>query len=104
MSDQERIKQEVTEALKAVDDPELGIDIINLGLVYEIKVNESGDVHIEYSLTTMGCPIGPMIEEQMKDVSAPIEGIGEFSAELVFDPPWSPDKMTPLARSALGFV
>jgi metal-sulfur cluster biosynthetic enzyme len=104
MSDQERIKQEVTEALKAVDDPELGIDIINLGLVYDIKVNESGDVHIEYSLTTMGCPIGPMIEEQMKDVSAPIDGIGEFSAELVFEPAWSPDKMTPLARSALGFV
>ncbi len=46
MSDQERIKQEVTEALKAVDDPELGIDIINLGLVYDIKVNEAGDVHI----------------------------------------------------------
>jgi metal-sulfur cluster biosynthetic enzyme len=104
MSDQERIQTEVTEALKAVDDPELGIDIINLGLVYEIKVAESGDVHIEYSLTTMGCPIGPMIEEQMKSVAAPIEGIGEITAELVFSPPWTPEKMTPLAKSALGFV
>ena len=104
MSDQERSKQEVTEALKAVDDPEMGIDIVNLGLVYEVKVNESNDVHIEYSLTTMGCPIGPMIEEQMKDVSAPIDGIGEFTAELVFSPAWSPNKMTPLARSALGVV
>jgi metal-sulfur cluster biosynthetic enzyme len=104
MSDQERIQSEVNEALKAVDDPELGIDIINLGLVYDIKVAESGDVHIEYSLTTMGCPIGPMIEEQMKSVAAPIEGIGEITAELVFSPPWTPEKMTPLAKSALGFV
>jgi metal-sulfur cluster biosynthetic enzyme len=104
MSDQQRIKDEVTEALKAVDDPELGIDIINLGLVYEIKVAESNDVHIEYSLTTMGCPIGPMIEEQMKSVSAPIEGIGEITAELVFSPAWTPEKMTPLAKSALGVV
>jgi len=104
MDDQERIKEEVTEAFKAVDDPELGIDIINLGLVYDIKVAESGDVHIEYSLTTMGCPIGPMIEEQMRSVAAPIEGIGEITAELVFSPAWTPEKMTPLAKSALGFV
>ncbi|MGH2736994.1 MAG: metal-sulfur cluster assembly factor [Actinomycetota bacterium] len=104
MSDSERIKGEVTEALKTVNDPELGIDIINLGLVYEIDVKDTGDVHIEYSLTTMGCPIGPMIEEQMSDVIAPIEGVGQVTAELVFHPAWSPEKMTPLARSALGIV
>jgi metal-sulfur cluster biosynthetic enzyme len=102
--EKERIKEQVTEALKAVNDPELGIDIVNLGLVYEVKVSDDGDVHIEYSLTTMGCPIGPMIEEQMRDVMAPIEGIGEITSELVFEPPWSPEKMTPLARSALGMV
>jgi metal-sulfur cluster biosynthetic enzyme len=55
-------------------------------------------------LTTMGCPIGPMIEEQMRSVLAPIEGIGEITAELVFSPSWTPEKMTPLAKSALGFV
>ncbi len=52
----------------------------------------------------MGCPIGPMIEEQMNDVIAPIEGVGQVTAELVFHPAWSPEKMTPLARSALGIV
>ena len=104
MTDQERIKEQVTEALKAVDDPELGIDIINLGLVYDISVNEDSDVHIEYSLTTMGCPIGPMIEEQMRAVTAPIDGVGEITAEMVMSPPWTPERMTPLAKSALGFV
>lgn len=104
MSDQERIKQEVTEALKTVDDPELGIDIINLGLVYTVEVKDHNDVHVEFTLTTMGCPIAPLIEEQIKDVTGPIEGIGEVTAELVMYPPWSPEKMTPLARSALGLV
>jgi metal-sulfur cluster biosynthetic enzyme len=100
----ERIEHEINEALKTVNDPELGIDIINLGLVYDIDVKESGDAHVQYSLTTMGCPIGPMIEDQIKDVTAPIEGIGEVTCELVFYPPWSPEKMSQLARSALGIV
>ena len=104
VNDQERIEHEIGEALKTVNDPELGIDIINLGLVYDIEVAESGDVHIRYSLTTMGCPIGPLIEDQIRDVTAPIEGIGEVTCELVFYPPWTPEKMTPLARSALGIV
>lgn len=104
MNDQERIKQEVTEALKTVDDPELGIDIVNLGLVYSVEVAEGNDVRVEFTLTTMGCPIAPLIEEQIKDVTGPIEGIGEVTAELVMYPPWSPEKMTPLARSALGVV
>ncbi len=87
-----------------VDDPELGIDIMNLGLVYDIAISDEGDVKIEFTLTTMGCPIGPMIDEQIKDATAHIEGIGAVSTELVMYPPWSPEKMSPLAKSALGIV
>jgi metal-sulfur cluster biosynthetic enzyme len=104
MAKTDEIREEVVEALKTVDDPELGIDIYNLGLVYEVDVNEGGDVKVDFTLTTMGCPIAPMIDEQIKQATAGIEGIGEVSTELVMYPPWSPEKMSPLARSALGFV
>jgi metal-sulfur cluster biosynthetic enzyme len=104
MANKEEIKQQVGEALHTVNDPELGIDIMNLGLVYNIEVSDDGDVKIEFTLTTMGCPIGPMIDEQMKEATSYIEGIGEVTSELVMYPPWSPEKMTPLAKSALGIV
>jgi metal-sulfur cluster biosynthetic enzyme len=104
MSTQEEVKQEVIEALGTVNDPELGIDIWNLGLVYEVDIDDSNNVKVDFTLTTMGCPIGPMIDEEIKAATAYIEGIGDVTTELVMYPPWSPEKMSPLARSALGFV
>ena len=104
MTTKEEIHEEVEAALKTVDDPELGIDILNLGLVYEIDIDDDNNVKVEFTLTTMGCPIGPMIDEQIKQATAHIDGIGDVSSELVMYPPWSPEKMSPLARSALGMV
>src|SRR5918911_4590119 len=104
MATKEEIKQQVEEALHTVNDPELGIDIMNLGLVYDVEVDDNSDVKIEFTLTTMGCPIAPLIDEQIKEATSYIEGIGEVSSELVMYPPWSPEKMSPLAKSALGFV
>ena len=105
MATTEEIKEQVVQALQTVNDPELGIDIWNLGLVYEVDVNEdTKDVKVDFTLTTMGCPIGPMIDEQIRDASQYIEGIGQVTTELVMYPPWTPEKMTPLAKSALGFV
>ena len=104
MATRDEIKEQVLEALGTVDDPELGIDIVNLGLVYDVAVDDNNDVKVEFTLTTMGCPIGPMIDEQIKEATAQIPGIGEVTSELVMYPPWSPEKMTPLAKSALGFV
>jgi metal-sulfur cluster biosynthetic enzyme len=92
----------VRDALMQVYDPELGINIVDLGLVYEIDVRDNGDVDIRYSLTTMGCPIGPMIEDQMRAFLAPIDGIGEVRPELVFRPAWSPEMMSEEAKAALG--
>ena len=104
MGTKEEIREQVEAALKTVNDPELGIDIWNLGLVYEIAIDDDNNVKIDYTLTTMGCPIGPMIEEEVKGVTNDIEGIGELTMEMVMYPPWTPEKMSPLARSALGFV
>jgi metal-sulfur cluster biosynthetic enzyme len=91
----------VLEALKNVFDPELGINIVDLGLVYEVHA-EDGKVHIEYTLTTMGCPIGPLIEQQMNQLVAALPGVEEFSAEMVLRPPWSPEMMSDEAKAALG--
>ncbi|MDQ3876964.1 MAG: metal-sulfur cluster assembly factor [Actinomycetota bacterium] len=101
---QDDIKEEVIEALKTVNDPELGIDIINLGLVYDVAVDDDNNVKVEFTLTTMGCPIGPMLDEDIRNSTQYIEGIGDVTTELVMYPPWSPEKMSPLAKSALGFV
>jgi len=95
---EDRIRQ----ALTQVYDPELGINIIDLGLVYDIDLHDNGDVDIRYSLTTMGCPIGPLIEDQMRAFLAPIEGLGEVRPELVFRPAWSPEMMSDEAKAALG--
>jgi len=95
-------EDEVLEALKSVIDPELGINIVDLGLVYEVDVAESGDVDIRYSLTTMGCPIGPLIEDQMRAFLAPLNGIGEVRPEMVLRPAWTPEMMSDEAKAALG--
>ena len=93
---------DVREALKQVFDPELGLNIVDLGLVYEVEVDDSGDVDIRYSLTTMGCPIGPMIEDQMRAFLAPLPGLGEVRPEFVIRPPWTPEMMSDEAKAALG--
>jgi metal-sulfur cluster biosynthetic enzyme len=95
-------EDEVLEALKSVIDPELGINIVDLGLVYEVDVAADGDVDIQYTLTTMGCPIGPLIEDQMRAFLAPLNGIGEVRPEMVLRPAWTPEMMSDEAKAAMG--
>jgi metal-sulfur cluster biosynthetic enzyme len=95
------LRDQVTEALRNVHDPELGINIVDLGLVYDVRI-EGDTVHIDYTLTTMGCPIGPMIEEEIKRMLEPIEGIDQVEAEMTLTPPWTPEKMSEEAKAALG--
>ena len=96
------LRERVLQALMQVYDPELGINIVDLGLVYSVDVHDDGDVDITDSLTTMGCPIGPLIEDQIRAFLAPIEELGEVRPELVFRPPWSPELMSDEAKAALG--
>jgi metal-sulfur cluster biosynthetic enzyme len=92
----------VLEALRNVFDPELGINIVDLGLVYDVQIDAEGGVDITYSLTTMGCPIGPMIEDQMRQFLAGVQGVDEVRPEMVLRPPWSPEMMSDEAKAALG--
>jgi len=95
--------EQVYEALKNVYDPELGINIVDLGLVYDVEVSAAGDVHIEYTLTTMGCPIGPLIEQQMQAFLAGVPGVNSVETEMVLRPAWSPEMMSEEAKAALGY-
>jgi metal-sulfur cluster biosynthetic enzyme len=96
-------EDEVREALKHVVDPELGINIVDLGLVYDVDISEQGEVHIEYTLTTMGCPIGPLIEHQMESFLANVPGVTTVDAEMVLRPAWTPEMMSEEAKAALGY-
>jgi metal-sulfur cluster biosynthetic enzyme len=95
-------RESVLESLKNVFDPELGINIVDLGLVYEVEISD-GTVHIEYTLTTMGCPIGPLIEQQMQQLLSTLDGVQTVDAEMVLRPAWSPEMMSEEAKAALGY-
>jgi len=95
-------RDNVFEALKNVYDPELGINIVDLGLVYDVQTDEQGGVDIQYSLTTMGCPIGPLIEDQMRGFLKGVPNVEEVRPEFVLRPPWSPEMMSDEAKAALG--
>ena len=95
-------REAVFEALKNVYDPELGLNIVDLGLVYDVQVDERGGVDIQYSLTTMGCPIGPLIEDQMRSFLRGVPGVEEVRPEFVLRPPWTPEMMSDEAKAALG--
>ncbi|HET9250294.1 MAG TPA: metal-sulfur cluster assembly factor [Actinomycetota bacterium] len=96
-------EQAVLDALKHVVDPELGINIVDLGLVYDVEVSEEGAIHIEYTLTTMGCPIGPLIEHQMQSFLEGVPGVTSVEPEMVLRPAWTPEMMTEEAKAALGY-
>ncbi|HEX2267264.1 MAG TPA: metal-sulfur cluster assembly factor [Actinomycetota bacterium] len=100
--DASSLKERVLEVLKNVHDPELGVNIVDLGLVYGVEI-EDGTVHVTYTLTTMGCPIGPLIEAEMKQFLSGVEGIDEVNAEMVLRPPWTPEMMSEEAKAALGY-
>ena len=95
-------KEEVVEALRGVEDPELGMDIVELGLFYDTEI-EGPNVKVHYTLTSMGCPAGAMIQEDIERVVAEIPGVESVSSELTFEPPWSPEKMSDDAKFILGF-
>jgi metal-sulfur cluster biosynthetic enzyme len=94
--------EEVEEALSNVIDPELGLDFVELGLIYGIEI-EGGDVHVTFTLTTPGCPIGPQVTEQIDEFVNELPDVTSVQSTMTFTPPWSPDKMSEDAKFALGF-
>jgi metal-sulfur cluster biosynthetic enzyme len=93
---------EVTDALREVIDPELGLDFVELGLIYEVTV-DGGSVHVTYTLTSPGCPIGPQVSEQIEEFVMELDGVEDVQSSMTFTPPWTPELMSEDAKFALGF-
>ncbi|HTR19894.1 MAG TPA: metal-sulfur cluster assembly factor [Gemmatimonadales bacterium] len=92
----------VHEALRAVKDPELNLNIIDLGLVYDVEVDE-GNVSIRMTLTSPGCPAGPMIMNDIHKTIRPMEGVKDVDIEIVWEPYWTPERIDPKIRAMMGF-
>lgn len=95
-------EDQVKLALRRVKDPELNLNILDLGLIYAIKV-EGNDVSIDMSLTSPGCPSGPEIMTEAEQQLKALPGVGNVAMNLVWSPPWTPDRIEPRVRAYLGF-
>ncbi len=98
-----QLKIAIQEKLKQVMDPELGVSIWDLGLVYGIAISQEGIALITMTLTTIGCPLFPVIQKDIEDRLMEIDGVEEAKIDLVFDPPWTPEKMNEDAKIRLGW-
>jgi metal-sulfur cluster biosynthetic enzyme len=93
----------IRKALRAVKDPELNLNIMDIGLVYDVEVSDDGQVHVRMTLTSPGCPAGTEILDDVKRVVGDLEGVTGVEVELVWDPYWTPERMDPRVRAFLGF-
>ncbi len=102
--DPEALREPIIGALRAVYDPEIPVNIYDLGLIYRIEIAESGAVSIDMTLTAPACPVAGMMPVMVQEAVERVEGVGPVSVEVVWDPPWSPEHMTEEARLQLGLL
>ncbi|WP_162509361.1 metal-sulfur cluster assembly factor [Thermogymnomonas acidicola] len=91
-------KEQILEALKEVSDPEIGMDVVNLGLIYDIQINGGDRVYIKMTMTAPTCPVTPWILAEAQKVIENLEGVEAADIELVWDPPWNPSMMSPRGK------
>jgi FeS assembly SUF system protein len=102
--DPEELREPIIEALRGVYDPEIPVNIYDLGLIYTIAIGPHGEVAIDMTLTAPACPVAGMMPLMVKDAVAAVEGVGEVAVELVWDPPWSQEHMSDEAKLQLGML
>ncbi|MFP4045550.1 MAG: metal-sulfur cluster assembly factor [Candidatus Aenigmatarchaeota archaeon] len=95
-------EEKIREVLGDIEDPEMGMDIVNMGFIREVET-EGGEVKIEMTLTSPGCPLHRMFTDKVKDRVSEMDGVEDVNVELVFDPPWSPEMMSDEAKKKLGW-
>lgn len=96
------VEEKIREALKSVIDPELGVSIVDLGLIYDVRY-ENGEAEVEMTLTSPGCPLAPVIDRKIKDAVKDVAEVKNLTVELVWDPPWSKDLMSDELKAEYGF-
>ncbi len=97
------LKSSIIEALREVYDPEIPVNIYDLGLIYDISIEGEGDVKITMTLTAPGCPVAGILPGQAEEAARSVEGVNSAEVDLVWDPPWNPDMMSEEAKLVLGF-
>jgi metal-sulfur cluster biosynthetic enzyme len=96
------LEDKVRNSLKKVLDPELRINIVDLGLVYDVR-EEGGEVEVEMTLTSPGCPLAGVIDERIREVVGKVRGVKKITIEIIWDPPWTEEMMSDEAKAELGF-
>ncbi|MEO8635060.1 MAG: iron-sulfur cluster assembly protein [Gemmatimonadales bacterium] len=94
--------ESIRKALRGVKDPELNLNLIDIGLIYDVAISDEGDVHVKMTLTSPGCPSGPEIVGDVKHTIEELEGVRSAEIEIVWEPYWTPEKMDPRIRAFLG--
>lgn len=94
-------EKDVKKALRGVKDPELNLDLVVLGLIYDVEVEEDS-VDVVMSLTSPMCPVAEQIVEDAKTAVLGVDGVADANVQLTFDPPWTPERISPLIRASLG--
>jgi metal-sulfur cluster biosynthetic enzyme len=93
--------EQIIELLQVVEDPDVGVSIVELGLIYDVK-NDAGDINVDMTLTSPGCPYGPQIVAEVNYVLKSIQGVKKTNVEVVWDPPWSLDRVSDAVKLDLG--
>lgn len=104
MLDKQKIEQDLIEVLKTVFDPEIPVNVYELGLIYEIKIDDNGYVHIQMTLTAPGCPVAGDIIREVDEKVRTVEHVTDANVMLTFDPPWNKEMMSEEAKLELGFL
>lgn len=99
-----KLEENIIAALKEIYDPEIPVDIFELGLIYEVKIKKDGNVDIEMTLTSPNCPVAESLPVDVKNKVESVEGVKEAKVNIVFDPPWDKDMMSEEAMLELGFL
>jgi FeS assembly SUF system protein len=100
----EALENTIIEVLKTIHDPEIPVDVYELGLIYEVKIKADGHVEIEMTLTSPNCPVAESMPKEVEDKVAAIDGVASAKVNIVFDPPWDKDMMSEEAKLELGFL
>lgn len=102
--DKTALEEKIIEQIKQIYDPEIPVNIYDIGLIYEIRIEENGKVYILMTLTTPNCPVAESLPAEVRQKVSEVEGVGEVDLELTFDPPWTQDMLTEEAKLELGLI
>ncbi len=98
------LENKIVNMLKTIYDPEIPVDVYELGLIYEVRINQSNEVDIDMTLTSPNCPVAESLPKEVEDKVKSIEEVSEARVHIVFDPPWDKDMMSEEAKLELGFL